>query len=109
VHADAGQGAAEFGPAARDEHACSLHLRNHRRRAHDDIRGLSVLEPLLHAADRREAEFNLVARIAREPRGDVGDDVFHRSGGQDFQMRAGTGNGRDWRHHPTLARSSRCP
>src|SRR6516165_5792773 len=100
VHADAGQGAAELGPAARDECACSLHLRNHRRRAHDDIRGLSVLEPLLHAADRREAELDLVARIARELRSDVGDDVFNRSGGQDFQMRGGTGNGCGWRHHP---------
>src|SRR6266567_8822088 len=109
VHADGGQRAAELGPAPRDEHACSLHLRNHRRRAHDDIRGLSVLEPLLHAADRREAEFDLVARIADELRGDVGDDVFHRSGGQDFQMRGGTGNGRGWRHHPTLAHSSGCP
>src|SRR6516165_6972870 len=109
VHADAGQGAAEFGPATRDEHACSLHLRNHRRRPHDDIRGLPVLEPLLHAADRRETEFDIVARIARELRGDVGDDVFHRSGGQDFQIRGGTGNGRGWWHHPTLAHSSRCP
>jgi hypothetical protein len=39
----------------------------------------------------------------------VGDDVFHRSGGQDFQMRGGTGNGRGWRHHPTLAHGSQCP
>src|SRR6516165_10327532 len=109
VHADAGQGAAELAPAARDEHASSLHLRNHRCRPYDDIRGLSVLEPLLHAADRREAKLDIVARIARELRGDVGDDVFHRSGGQDFQMRGGTGNGRGWRHHPTLAHSSRCP
>ena len=70
MHADAGQRAAELGPAPRDEHACSLHLRNHRRRPHDDIRGLPVLEPLLHAADRREAEFDIVAHIARELRGE---------------------------------------
>jgi hypothetical protein len=29
-----------------------------------------VLEPLLHAADRREAEFDIVAHIARELRGE---------------------------------------
>ena len=104
AHTDAGQRAAEIDATARDEHACLLHLCDCRRRAHDDVCGLAILEPLLHSADRAEDEFDLVAGVACELGSEVGGDVFYRAGGQDLQMDGGTCSARGGRHRKILAR-----
>jgi hypothetical protein len=82
---NAGEGAAEIGPAPREQHARPRELGDHGRGADDDVRGLAGREPLAHLADRAERERDLLAGRAREAAGEVGDGVFHRAGGQHAQ------------------------
>ena len=66
--------------AACDQHARLRELGDRGRGADDDVRGLAAREPPAHLADRAERERDLRAGLAREPRGEVGDGVFHRAG-----------------------------
>ncbi len=63
-----------------------LHLDDRRRGADDDIGGLAILQPFLHARDGAEGGVDLVATFAGEGGPKSGDDIFHCSGGEDFQM-----------------------